>query len=190
MHRLPRLAEASVYCFLSMTVVAGTLFFFREPAPLSTQLEEERSICMPVIKAEELSHASSRQEKISIEMPIYEAKADTGRETVLPSRGERSFSEVIEGLASWYGGADGLDGNYTASGERFDAGAYTAAHRTLPFGTRVRVTYLKTGRSVIVRINDRGPAHAGRIIDLSRAAAAEIGLLPHGVGMVQLEILP
>ena len=84
MHRLPRLAEASVYCFLSMTVVAGTLFFFREPAPLSTQLEEERSICMPVIKAEELSHASSRQEKISIEMPIYEAKADTGRETVLP----------------------------------------------------------------------------------------------------------
>lgn len=190
MHRLPKVAEATVFCFLSMTVITGTLFFFREPVDFSTELEDECLICMPVIKSEELNLTSSRQEKISMEEPIYEAKVDTGRETALPSRGERSYGEVTEGLASWYGGADGLDGLYTASGERFDAGAYTAAHRTLPFGTRVRVTYMKTGRSVIVRINDRGPFHAGRIIDLSRAAAAEIGLLPHGVGMVQLEILP
>ncbi len=191
MYRLPRIAETTIFCFLSATVVAGTLFFFREPVDFSTELEEEkRLICMPVIKSEELSFISSRQEKVSMEVSLYEAKADTGRETALPSRGERSYSEAIEGLASWYGGSDGLDGLYTASGERFDASAYTAAHRTLPFGTLVRVTYLKTGRSVIVRINDRGPAHAGRVIDLSRAAAAEIGLLPHGVGMVQLEILP
>ncbi len=107
----------------------------------------------------------------------------------LPSRGERPPG-VLQGLASWYGGADGLHGALTASGEPFDETALTAAHRTLPFGTRVRVTFLKTGKSVTVRINDRGPFVAGRIIDLSRAAAAEIGMQSFGVGAVTLEILP
>ncbi len=78
------------------------------------------------------------------------------------------------GLASWYG--PGFWGHRTASGERLTAGAYTAAHRYLPFGTRVRVTSRRTGRSVVVRINDRGPFARGRIIDLSSASARALGM--------------
>ncbi|MBU0554047.1 septal ring lytic transglycosylase RlpA family protein [Myxococcota bacterium] len=94
---------------------------------------------------------------------------------------------ALEGEASWYG--PGLHGNKTASGERFNMNAMTAAHRTLPFGSRVRVTYPKTGRAVIVRINDRGPYGGGRIIDLSKAAAKRLGLIKAGVGEVELEVL-
>lgn len=83
-------------------------------------------------------------------------------------------------VASWYG--PGLQGNATANGERFNMNALTAAHRTLPFGTRLQVTYPPTGKSVVVRINDRGPFIRGRDLDLSRAAAAQIGLLKRGHG--------
>ena len=77
----------------------------------------------------------------------------------------------------------------TASGERFDMNAYTAAHKTLPFGSMVEVTNPRTGKSVIVRINDRGPFTPGRTIDLSRAAAEEIGLVRRGHGSVELALL-
>jgi rare lipoprotein A len=90
-----------------------------------------------------------------------------------------------EGKASWYG--PGFEGKRTASGERFDPDALTAAHRTLPFGTRLEVTYPRTGESVVVRINDRGPYAHGRIIDLSEAAAEEIGLKSRGEGVVEIE---
>ena len=93
-----------------------------------------------------------------------------------------------EGLASWYGGK--FQGRKTASGEIFDANLFTAAHRTLPFGTLVRVTNLDTGQETVVRINDRGPFVAGRIIDLSRAAAAAIGMAGAGVARVRVEVLP
>ena len=78
------------------------------------------------------------------------------------------------GLASWYG--PGCWGHRTASGERLNAGAFTAAHRFFPFGTRVLVTSRRTGRSVVVRINDRGPFARGRIIDLSSASARALGM--------------
>lgn len=81
---------------------------------------------------------------------------------------------INSGIASWYG--PGFHGRRTASGERFDQNDLTAAHRTLPFGTRVRVVDEKTGRSVIVRINDRGPFAHGRVIDLSRGAAQALGI--------------
>ncbi|WP_026098575.1 septal ring lytic transglycosylase RlpA family protein [Kamptonema formosum] len=93
----------------------------------------------------------------------------------------------MTGLASWYG--PGFDGNLSANGEIFDQNALTAAHTELPFGTRVRVTNLDNGRSVIVRINDRGPYVGGRIIDLSAAAAEVLGMLDTGVARVSLEIL-
>jgi rare lipoprotein A len=96
-------------------------------------------------------------------------------------------SDVQEGEASYY--AQVLSGQKTASGEIYDKNAFTAAHRSLSFGTRVRVTYLKTGKSVDVVINDRGPLVKGRIIDLSRAAAEKIGLIEDGSGKVKLEIL-
>jgi len=92
------------------------------------------------------------------------------------------------GRASYYGNE--LAGNRTASGERFDPKDFTAAHRTLPFGTRVRVTLARTGKSVVVRVNDRGPFHAERVIDVSRAAADEIGLTRRGTAEVTLERLP
>lgn len=89
-----------------------------------------------------------------------------------------------EGMASYYG--PGFQGRPTASGEKFDKEQLTAAHRTLPFGTCVDVTSLRSGRSVRVRINDRGPYAGGRIIDLSEAAARELGLISAGVGRVRL----
>lgn len=101
-----------------------------------------------------------------------------------------SFGSVrfsVTGWASWYG--PGFDGNYSASGEVFNQNALTAAHRDLPFGTQVRVTNKDNGMSVVVRINDRGPFSGDRIIDLSRGAAAAIGLIHSGVAPVNLEVL-
>ena len=89
------------------------------------------------------------------------------------------------GAASWYG--PGFQGRQTANGERFNTHAMTAAHRSLPFGSRVKVTNNQTGRSVVVRINDRGPFVHGRIIDLSKASAQAIGI--SGVGRVTLSRL-
>ncbi|MGB3786937.1 MAG: septal ring lytic transglycosylase RlpA family protein [Phormidesmis sp.] len=91
------------------------------------------------------------------------------------------------GGASWYG--PGFNGRRTANGETFNQYALTAAHRTLPFGTKVLVTNLYSGRQVVVRINDRGPYAGNRVIDLSAGAAAEIGLINSGVGTVQLDVL-
>lgn len=90
-----------------------------------------------------------------------------------------------DGQASWYGQRH--HGRRTASGERFDQHALTAAHRSLPFGSRVKVTHLRSQRSVVVRINDRGPYGRGRIIDLSRAAAERLGMLRSGVAPVRVE---
>ena len=94
----------------------------------------------------------------------------------------KAGAHVQSGKASWYG--PGFHGKRTASGERFNTNDLTAAHRTLPFGTRVRVVNKSTGRSVVVRINDRGPYAHGRVIDLSRASAQAIGIL--GVGTVEM----
>ena len=98
-----------------------------------------------------------------------------------------SSGRVISGRASYYGFS--LAGNLTASGERFDPGDLTAAHPTLPFDTRVRVTNVANDRSVVVRINDRGPFVRGRIIDVSRTAADRLGMLRAGVADVRLAIL-
>lgn len=92
-----------------------------------------------------------------------------------------------EGMASYY--ADSLQGNATASGEPYNKDDLTAAHRTLEFGTRVKVTNLDNGKSVIVRINDRGPHSKSRIIDVSGAAGAKLGLLDSGTAKVSLEPL-
>lgn len=91
------------------------------------------------------------------------------------------------GMASWYG--PGFHGRRTANGEVFNQYTLTAAHRTLPFGTLVRVTNLRSGSNVIVRINDRGPFHGNRLIDLSQGAAEAIGLRASGVGQVRMEVL-
>ena len=91
------------------------------------------------------------------------------------------------GLASWYGAKH--HGKRTASGEIFDQNKFTAAHRTLPWGSIVKVTNLDNGKSVEVRITDRGPFTKGRIIDLSRAAARAVGMVESGVSPVRMELL-
>ncbi len=94
---------------------------------------------------------------------------------------------VEEGVASWYG--PGFHGRQTASGEVYDMEAPTAAHRTLPFGTLVRVHNLESGERTDLRINDRGPFVRGRIIDVSRSGARELGLLGPGIARVRVEVL-
>lgn len=96
-------------------------------------------------------------------------------------------STIMRGMCSWYG--SDFHGRVTASGETYNMYDYTAAHKTLPFGTMVKVTLLSTNKSVIVRINDRGPYVEGRIIDLSMQAAKDIGLDRIGVGEIMAEIL-
>jgi rare lipoprotein A len=118
---------------------------------------------------------------------VGSAFAVTSAEALAKSRHDaststRARSAAQRGPASWYG--PGFHGRLTASGERFNALAMTAAHRTLPFGTRVRVKHANSGRSVVVRINDRGPHAHGRIIDLSRASAQVLGI--GGVATVTL----
>jgi rare lipoprotein A len=91
------------------------------------------------------------------------------------------------GRVSWYG--PGFHGRQTASGEIFDSGALTMAHRSLPLGSRVRVTNLDNGRSVVLRVNDRGPYVRGRIVDLSRAAAKRLDFVDDGVVKARIELL-
>ncbi|MBE7181075.1 MAG: septal ring lytic transglycosylase RlpA family protein [Terriglobus roseus] len=98
-----------------------------------------------------------------------------------------ALTNPLRGIATWYGSV--LQGHKTASGETFDDTKLTAAHRTLPLGTLVRVTDLHSRRSVVVRINDRGTLAPGRIIDLSSAAAEQLGILRAGVAKVKLEVL-
>lgn len=101
-----------------------------------------------------------------------------------PVTGESAANHTLEGIASYY-----WQDQMTASGERFDKLAMTAAHRTLPFGTRVRVTNVVNGRNVVVRINDRGPFKPGRVIDLSDAAAQAIDMKREGLVAVTVTVL-
>ena len=102
--------------------------------------------------------------------------------SIAPSTGGRSFS----GVASYYGNESG---SRTASGQRFNQNAMTAAHRSLPFGTKLRVTNVASGQSVTVRVNDRGPFVRGRVVDVSYAAAETLGMVGGGVAKVKLDVV-
>jgi rare lipoprotein A len=108
-----------------------------------------------------------------------------GKPAPLNAADLRGYEE--RGIASWYGRK--YHGRLTASGERYDMHSLTAAHRTLPFGVVVVVTNLENGRKVRVRINDRGPFKKGRIIDLSRAAARQLGMVRQGVARVKIRVV-
>lgn len=129
--------------------------------------------------------------RTSVALPIVLLAACSARPSpktyAFPPPEKPAVGTVVEGVASWYG--PGYDGKKTSSGERFDQDALTAAHAYWAFGTRVRVTLLSTGRSTVVRINDRFPSHKGRAIDLSRGAAKAIGLIGPGTGTVRLEVV-
>ncbi len=97
----------------------------------------------------------------------------------------KNFQEI--GIASWYG--PGFHGKLTANGEKYNMYAMTAAHKTLPLGTRVVVTNLRTKKKITVRINDRGPFHKGRVIDLSKKAAQKLGIIKKGYGRVHVKAI-
>ena len=133
----------------------------------------------PLWTAISLSAAKMRIAHASIgpSARLHDLDAQRGPRLTGPGHG-------LIGLASYYG-----QGEVTATGERFDPSGMTAAHRTLPFGTRVRVTRVDTGNSVVVRINDRGPFKPGRVIDLSAGAAENLGITGVGLAEVRLEVL-
>jgi rare lipoprotein A len=115
------------------------------------------------------------------------ARAEPASEGRRATRRQATEREIGEGRASYY--SDRLEGRPTASGEPYRGGGLTAAHRTLPFGSRLRVTNLANGRTVVVRVNDRGPFARRRVLDLSRAAAGRLGMLAQGHARVRLELL-
>ncbi len=106
---------------------------------------------------------------------------------IASAKGRSSDVKAASGAASWYGGK--FHGRKTANGERFNMNALTAAHRSLPFGTKVRVTNRNNGKSVVVRINDRGPYSGGRVIDLSRGAAQAVSMIGSGTAPVTIQVL-
>jgi len=111
-------------------------------------------------------------------------KPDPAAPAVLETHPAAKANSSSDGLASFY-----TEDEWTASGERFNTRAMTAAHPTLPFGTRLRVTNVTNGRSVVVRINDRGPFVPGRVVDLSESAAESLGMVERGVVKVKLDVV-
>ena len=118
---------------------------------------------------------------VAAEVEVEETKADVIDEAV------EAVSHLGDGVASYYGKE--LAGNRTASGERFNPAGLTAAHRSLPLGSKLRVTNKSNGKSVVVRINDRGPFHKGRLIDVSYAAAQKISMVGAGMAKVRLDLI-
>ena len=155
----------------------------------------------PKLKASTLKH--HQNQSIDLHLTLSRAIADTSdteifdrqnflelstKKHAIPLRNRHGIaSSTFGGEASWYG--PGFHGRLTANGERYNQNAMTAAHRRLRFGTRVRVTNLNNGRSVVVRINDRGPYAKGRVIDVSAAAARSLGMIKSGVAPVRVRIL-
>lgn len=159
-----QLAMVGTGAFAALSLMLGTLLLNESGSPDVVKLGKGTASveAMPVAQFEPA-------------MPVPQA---------IPSPRE---SRMGDGEASFYGKE--LAGNRTASGEAFNPQALTAAHRTLPLGSEVRVTNARNGESVVVRINDRGPYHGNRVIDLSYAAAREIGLIRSGTGRVNLALL-
>jgi len=119
-------------------------------------------------------------------LPILTTGCSSAHPRLRPSNSGPT-GPVERGMASWYG--PGFDGHRTASGQRYRQTDLTAAHRTLPFGTRVQVRNLENGASVVVKINDRGPFSRGRVIDLSYEAARQLGVSGPGTAQVELAVL-
>jgi rare lipoprotein A len=164
------LFAATALCLALMVALAFSAFDSSEPVPLGEGVAGvyETATSTP-LRADEIDGESEAP-------PPPPPVASNERGSAVPG-----------GEASFYGGE--LAGRPTASGERFNPQALTAAHRSLPLGSRVRVTNATNGRSIVVRINDRGPFHGNRVIDVSEAAARQLGFHGRGTARVQIELL-
>lgn len=174
LHQTRRRVRVATGAAVLASVVALGLAVQPEPAPEPVPLGKG--------KAGVFALADTAQTRTAPAAPAPAASAEA------PPANSGDGTPITGGEASYYG--DELAGNPTASGEPFRPSALTAAHRSLPLGSRVRVTNVRNGESVIVRVNDRGPFAKNRVIDVSKAAAQEIGLLRRGTGQVRLELLP
>jgi len=186
----------------AVPLIAGALAFMAlvaslKATPAAPNLAALEPARQTVIFATQSVNVANKGSRLETAVPVVAAPAAAPKRVRVASITPDAFigkepepeSAAVEGkpsygLASYY-----WQGKKTANGERFNAQEMTAAHRTLPFGTRVRVTRLDTGRSVTVRINDRGPFIQGRNVDLSRAAAQQLGMLDRGITKVKLDVL-
>lgn len=160
--------------------VAGLLAF----APLAASTAAAPDA--PAARMEPAAATAAVIELVPLQAAATELPASTPAQAE-PAPSAPQETVIGRGSASYY--AAKFEGRRTASGERYDDDEMTAAHRTLPFGSLVRVTNLATGRSVVVRVNDRGPFTRGRTIDVSRAAADELGLVARGHADVELALI-
>ena len=155
---------------------------------LAAILASPATAATPAERVSEAHFAAAFTAHSALPQPSAPAAGAVDLDTFDPPIEEAPVARAIgSGTASYYGAK--FQGRRTASGEKFDMHAMTAAHRTLPFGTLVEVTNPRNGKSVTVRINDRGPFHGNRILDVSRAAATELGLIQRGSGTVELALL-
>ncbi|WP_179271061.1 septal ring lytic transglycosylase RlpA family protein [Rubricoccus marinus] len=154
------------------------------PAPVPPRVKKVKRLAAPKATRPLATPLPSAPEPIAAPAPVAPEVA----QEAAPASGVEEGEVIGTGRASYYG--QELAGNRTASGERFDPSELTAAHRTLPLGSRVRVTNERTGASVIVRVNDRGPFADDRVLDVSESAAREIGMIRRGTARVRMELLP
>jgi rare lipoprotein A len=138
-------------------------------------------ISEPPVASRQASLEHNRKTSFVVNRPVAVTKKHT---PFAPDKNAAETQVASHGLASFY-----TEGTQTASGEKFDTQELTAAHRTLPFGTRLRVTNVTTGQSVTVRVNDRGPFVPGRVVDVSHAAAETLGMVGGGVAKVKLDVV-
>jgi rare lipoprotein A len=138
-------------------------------------------ISEPPVVSRQASLEHNRKTSFMVNRPVAVAKKHT---PFAPGKNATDTQVASHGIASFY-----TEGTKTASGEKFDTNELTAAHPTLPFGTQLRVTNVTTGRSVTVRVNDRGPFVRGRVVDVSYAAAETLGMVGGGIAKVKLDVV-
>jgi rare lipoprotein A (peptidoglycan hydrolase) len=150
--------------------------FYQRPAKSTSKVATPRSTQTNKVSAQQVSNSRSGFSLSKMVKPASSSKPSYMSTGLLQS-----------GKASWYG--SDFHGGKTANGETYDMNSQTAAHRTLPFGTMVKVTNLNNGQETVVRVNNRGPFREGRIIDLSKGAASQLGMISRGIASVKLEVL-
>jgi len=169
-----------IFGIVAIVAVPGWMGIHSGPA--TAQNFDERWSIIPKAHAEPLPEARDHSKQDSQTQPPVGAEPTSGSED---RSATRSSNRVFSGKASYYSYRTGK----TASGSLFNRNFLTAAHRSLPFGTRVRVTDFDSNRSVVVRITDRGPRVRGRVLDLSLGAARSLGIIDRGVAQVRAEVL-